>query len=82
MAINRVFNGATIYVPGFYGDPNQRKFTDEELIAVRFWGTLAAFGIAPKVWFYKTEDKISYSLSLTERVEESHSEWIAHFRKK
>lgn len=76
----RVFGGG-IYKPGFYGDPNWRPWSDEERAAVKMWGTLSKFGICKYTFFYKKINTVCYSVGLV-LVEESHDEFIAHFRKK
>lgn len=81
MSIKKVFGGDGIFKPGFYGDPNAMPTTDEEKAAIGLFVTMSRFKVCKEVYMYKSNSVIIFMLGLGERVEESHSEFIARFKK-
>jgi hypothetical protein len=83
MAINKVFDGMSIKYPSGSSSSGGMLVptTDEEKAAIGLFVTMSRFKVCKEVYMYKSNSVIIFMLGLGERVEESHSEFIARFKK-
>lgn len=81
MAINKVFGGASIYIPTSLGGGSCGwSLTDEERSVHGLFRTCERFGIVKRLICIKYDVNILFCVD-EESVNESHSEFVARFKK-